>query len=325
MHIIIFVYIKGEVSESVLTSKQCPPFGSERQADIKLSVRPLNTSSPFIFCQWHLQRWCLRAMLCAFQVCRHCVHHPRPRACSKKFPYEISASSGTSSCMDVTCLVSLGRNIPFFRLSMHKKLAKCVASSMIRFLFHRTTVIYETYFHVVTRKCFHLTTGQWSFLYQTSLKNFYCFRIHFHRRFLALTTFRFKGALLWFAKTFRLLDEACGLLEQAEETWADGQCAKQELRMFHQLLALTLGFWVPLSKSLCFHECQLPIQKRRMVLLIFPCSPSACSSLLTADPSLEALVLTGACWVPSMVRVRSPGCHTILINHSNKSCQRNIN
>jgi len=87
----------------------------------------------------------------------------------------------------------------------------------------------------------------------------------------------------------------------------------RNLQVFLQSPARTLRFWVPLSKSLHLHKCQLPTQKRKTVLFIFPCSPSACSSLLTANLSSEALVLTGACWVPSMVGVCSPGCHRILI------------
>lgn len=191
LHNVICMYINREISESVLTMKQCPPFGSERQADIKLSGRPLNISSQFISCQWLLQRWWLRATFWAFQVCvasaleitcslAGSVHiTPAPRACSKKFPYETSASSGTGSSMDVSCLVSLGRNTPCFIVSMHKKLAKCMASSVIRFSFHRATVIYEAYFHVVTRKCFHLMIGQCTFLYQTCLKTFCCFKYTF--------------------------------------------------------------------------------------------------------------------------------------------------
>lgn len=46
-----------------------------------------------------------------------------------------------------------------------------------------------------------------------ALKMFTVLRMHSHKRLVALTTFHFKEALLWFTKAFRLLDEARGLLE----------------------------------------------------------------------------------------------------------------
>lgn len=189
------------MSESVLTGKQRPPFGSGGQAGTKLSGRlldmsPLFTPRPVAPAEEAAQSnalvFRLRAVHCVFQVCTGstlemlcscaggvCI----PRASSKKFPLETPASPGTDSPRDVTCLVSLGRNTPCFIVSMHKKLAKCMASSMIRFLFHRATVIYGAYFHVVTRKCFHLMIGQCTFLYQTCLKTFYCFKNIFSQAF----------------------------------------------------------------------------------------------------------------------------------------------
>lgn len=197
------MYIKGAISEPVLTMKRHPPFGSTRQADVRLSRRPLNISSQFISRRRLLQRWWLRAMLCAFQVCLDsaleitcflaggvCIT-PAPPVPAAKFPNETCASSGTGSCMDVTCSVSLGRHTPRFRVSMHKKLAKCTASSMIRFSFHRTTVIYEAYFHVVTRKSFHLMIGQCTFLYQTCLKTFYCFKNTFSQEICSFNRISF--------------------------------------------------------------------------------------------------------------------------------------
>lgn len=194
------------------------------------------------------------------------------------------------------CLVSLGRSTLSFTVPMYMKLAKCIASSMIRFSFHRATVIYEAYFHVVTRKCFHLMIGQCTFLYQTCSKSFYCFKNTFSQE---ICCFHFKGALFWFAKAFRLLDEACSLLEHGEETWADGQCAKQEFTSLSSVTSPDTAVLGALE-----HVTSLPCMSCSFPLV-------ACNSwsLLTADLSTETLALTGACRVPSVMRVHRPGCH----------------
>lgn len=191
----------------MLTVKQGFPFGSEGQAGTKLPGRlwkcPFCSPHASGSCTGHSPEQCRVFQVpeqctvfsrCALEVpgkcCapEQCVHPP---CASSKFPCEISPSPGTGSPRDVTCLVFLGRNTPCFIVSMHKKLAKCTASSMIRFLFHRATVIYEAYFHVVTRKCFHLMIRQCTFLYQTCLKTFYCFKNIFSQEFCCFNQISF--------------------------------------------------------------------------------------------------------------------------------------
>lgn len=102
LHNIIYMCIKGEMSESVLTGKQRPPFGSGGQAGTKLSGRLLDTSPLSTPCQWLLQRRQPRAMHW-FSVSEQCTVFSRsgstlemlcscaggvciPCASSKKFP-----------------------------------------------------------------------------------------------------------------------------------------------------------------------------------------------------------------------------------------------
>lgn len=119
------------------------------------------------------------------------------------------------------------------------------------------------------------------------------------------------------------MDGACSLLEQGEETWADGQHAKQELTSVSSITSPDTGFLDALEQVTLPPCVSAPHPEKENGPIHFPLQ--SLSLFISSGSSSEALVLTGACWVPSMVRVCSPGCHRTLINHSNKSCQRNIN
>lgn len=89
------MHIKREMSESVLTVKQCPPFGKEGQAGTKLSGRlldlcPLLTAqsdAPFFMSQTNAL--CLPGQLWKHLEMLFCAVCAFPCASSKKFPCEI--------------------------------------------------------------------------------------------------------------------------------------------------------------------------------------------------------------------------------------------
>lgn len=156
-------------------------FGSEGQA--KPAGRILDLSPLPSPCQWLLQRTQPRQctvfqvseqstvlQVCTVLQCSVCI----PLCLQQEVPYEISASPGTAPLWMWHVWFSWIGTHPASQLPCIRNF-KCTLSSMISFLFHRATVIYEAYFHVVTRKRCHLMLGQCTFLSQTYLKTFYCF------------------------------------------------------------------------------------------------------------------------------------------------------
>lgn len=110
----------------------------------------------------------------------------------------------------------------------------------------------------------------------------------------------------------------CCVLEQGEE--ADGQHATQELTSVSSISSPDTEILGALDHVTLLPRMSAPHLKKENSPIHFPLQ-----SLSLFIPSSEALALTGPCWLPSTVRVCSPGCHRILINHSDKSCQRTIN
>lgn len=115
----------------------------------------------------------------------------------------------------------------------------------------------------------------------------------------------------------------CVLLEQGEETQADGQHVIQELTSVPTTSSPDTEILGALDQVTLLPCVAAPHLKKENNHIHFPLQ--SLSLFIPPNSSSEALVLTGARWLPSMVRVCSPGCHRVLINHSNKSCQRNIN
>lgn len=135
------MYVKGKVLELVLTTKQRPCFWSRRQADAKRSRRLLNMLvhlTPGALAEVMAQPLCFPVCVESALEIRAALQAgcvlPLPRCRSKTFPLRLLPVLVLAPVW-MWCLVSLGGNTPCFIVSMHKKLAKCMASSVIRFFF----------------------------------------------------------------------------------------------------------------------------------------------------------------------------------------------